>query len=187
MQKIILSLLLSTATVASLAQINPDRKGWSFGLAIGGGQLHLNTNDTIQNAFTATLPNLKIGYMLSPRFGMFLTLPGATYSYRNISRGFEGAVVTGQYWLKDRWWVMGGLGLTFDAQAFYTVKDPAKAKFYTGFPAATMGFGYEVYRKGRLVVDLQYRCFIGSSDLSNGGARHGVANVLMIGVNWFRE
>lgn len=185
MQRIFLSLLLSALVSCSFAQINTGRQGWSFGLSVGGGQLRLNTNDTIQNAFTATLPNLKVGYLFSSRFGLFLTLPGATYTYRNVTRGFEGAVMSGQYWLNDRWWVSCGLGLTFDAQAFYTVKDPSKAKFYTGFPAVSFGVGYELHRKGRLAIDLQYRCFMGNADLPNNGSRHGVANVVMIGVSWY--
>ncbi|NJK98245.1 MAG: hypothetical protein HC905_28040 [Bacteroidales bacterium] len=79
---------------------------------------------------------------------------------------------------------MGGTGLTFDAPAFYTVKDPSSAAFYTGIPAFTFSTGYEIWHKGRFTLDLQYRIFLGKSSLPNSGQREGVSNTFIVGFNW---
>ena len=165
---------------------NPfERKGFVIGVGIGAGALTLNANDTIHTDFSTTLPNIKVGYMLHKRFALLALLPGANYKYNGKDRGFEGAIIAGQYWLKDNWWVLGGTGLTFDAPAFYTVKEPNTAGFYTGFPAFTFATGYEVWRKGRFALDLQYRIFLGKSNLPNDGQREGISNMFIVGFNWY--
>ncbi len=80
---------------------------------------------------------------------------------------------------------MGGIGLTFDAPAFYTINDPTEAGFYTGFPALSVATGYEVWRKNHFALDLQYRFFSGKSELSNDGERSGISNILLVGSNWY--
>ena len=162
-----------------------ERKGFIFGLGMGVGSLSLNTNDTLSNSITATLPNIKIGYMLSNRFALLALLPGANYKYKEKDRGYEGFLLSGQYWVKNNWWVLGGAGLTFDAPAFYTVDDPKTAEFYAGLPALTFSTGYEVWHKGKFALDLQYRLFYGKSSIANNGFREGVSNMLIVGFNWY--
>jgi hypothetical protein len=161
-----------------------ERKGFVISLGLGAGLLTLNTNDTSKVAFSTTLPNIKLGYMLSKNFALFVLLPGANYKYKGKDRGFEAATIAGQYWLKNKWWILGGTGLTFDAPAFYTVKDPKTAEFYTGIPAVTFATGYEVWHKGRFAIDLQYRLFFGKSNLTNNGERKGISNMFILGLNW---
>ncbi len=179
--------LLSSSLCAQGA-LNPrliERKGFSIGFGLGAGALTLNTNDTVQTAFSATLPNIKVGYMVNQRLAMLVSFPGATYSYNGKDRGFEGVIISAQYWLKSNWWVLGGVGLTFDAPAFYTVEDFKTAAFYIGIPAFTFSAGCEVYRKGRFALDLQYRAFVGKSALPNNGSREGFSNMFIIGFNWY--
>lgn len=123
--------------------------------------------------------------MLNKRLALLALLPGANYKYSGKDRGFEGLIVAGQYWLKDNWWVLGGTGVTFDAPAFYTVKDPKAAGFYTGLPSFTFAMGYEVWRKGRFALDLQYRVFIGQSNLPDNKHREGISNMFIVGFNWY--
>jgi hypothetical protein len=162
-----------------------ERKGFVIGLGLGAGALTLNTNDTTNVSFSTTLPNLKIGYMVNQRLALLALLPGANYKYNGKDRGFEGLIIAGQYWVKNNWWVLGGTGLTFDAPAFYTVKDPKTAEFNTGFPALTFATGYEVWHKGRFALDLQYRIFLGKSNLPNNGQREGISNMFIFGFNWY--
>lgn len=162
----------------------PEPRGFFIGLGIGGGNLRLSTNDTITSKFCTTIPNIKIGYRLNQRIAFFALLPGANYKYQNIDRGFEGVDLAAQYWIKPNWWVMGGGGITFDAPAFYTVKDPKTAGFYTGFPSVVFGTGYEIWHKGRFAFDIQYRFFTGKSVLPNGN-RSGMANLIIAGFNWY--
>lgn len=186
----ILILTLTIMVNYTFAQTNLDkkqveRKGFVIGIGLGAGALTLNTNDTIQTSFSTTLPNIKVGYMLNKRLALLALLPGANYKYKGKNRGFEALIIAGQYWLKDNWWVLGGTGLTFDAPAFYTVKDPKTAGFYTGVPAFTFATGYEVWHKGRFALDLQYRIFLGQSNLPNNGQREGVSNMFIVGFNWY--
>jgi hypothetical protein len=185
-----ITLVLAFIAFYSFAQTNLEdktieRKGFVFGLGLGAGTLTLNRNDTIQSSFSTTLPNLKFGYMVNKRFALQVFLPGANYKYKGKDRGYEGIILAGQYWLKYNWWIIGGTGLTFDAPAFYTVKDPKSAEFYTGFPALTFATGYEIWHKGRFALDLQYRIFFGRSDLQNDVQREGISNMFVIGFNWY--
>ncbi|NQX81281.1 MAG: hypothetical protein HRT66_04715 [Flavobacteriaceae bacterium] len=174
-----------TFAQTNLEQKKTDRKGFFIGLGLGAGVLTLNTNDSIKVSFSTTLPNIKVGYMLNERFALLALLPGSNYKHQGKDRGFEGVIIAGQYWLKDNWWLLGGTGLTFDAPAFYTVKDLKTAKFYTGLPAFTFATGYEVWHKGRFALDLQYRIFLGKSNLPNNGQREGISNMFIVGFNWY--
>jgi len=186
----LLIITLTLLTINSFAQTNLEKKpieriGFVIGVGFGAGALKLNTNDTTKVAFSTTLPNIKVGFMASKRLALFVLLPGANYKYNGKDRGFEAITIAGQYWLKDKWWILGGTGLVFDAPAFYTVKDPKTAGFYTGFPALTFATGYEVWHKGRFALDLQYRVFMGKSNLPNSGQREGVSNMFIVGFNWY--
>ncbi len=186
MRSFIACLLILAALKAQAQQNHPfEKKGFSFGLGVGLGALTLNANDTITAKFSSTIPNIKVGYMLNKRLALFALLPGANYKYQNKARGFEGLIVAGQYWLKDSWWVLGGTGLTFDAPAFYTVKDPQTAEFNTGLPAFSLATGYEIWHKGRFALDMQYRIFLGKANLKNDGFREGVSNMVILGFNWY--
>jgi hypothetical protein len=189
MRKIVTIALIIIANY-SFAQTNTgklqiERKGFVFGVGLGAGSLSLNTNDTVSTKLSTALPNIKVGYMLNNRLALLAILPGANYNYNEKDRGFEALIISGQYWLKDKWWVLAGTGLTFDAPAFYTVKDPKTAEFYTGFPAFTFATAYEIWHKNRFVLDFQFRVFYGKSNLSNGGQREGISNMFIVGFNWY--
>lgn len=174
-----------TFAQASLGKKPIERKGFVAGIGFGSGALTLNTNDTINSIFSPSLPNIKIGYMINNRHALLALLSGAVYKYNGKDRGFEAFQIAAQYWIKDKWWVLGGIGLTFDAPAFYTVKDSKTVRFYTGLPAFTFATGYEIWHKGRFALDLQYRIFLGKSNLPNSGQREGVSNMFIVGFNWY--
>ncbi len=185
--RLFISILLTTICISSHSQTNintPEQKGLIFGLGAGSGLLNLKTNSTTTTALSATLPNIKIGYRINHRLAILALLPGATYKYNGKDRGFEAFQLAGQYWLQKKWWILGGVGLTFDAPVFYTVKDPKTAGFYTGIPAFSIGTGIEIWQKDNFSIDLQYRFFIGKSALPNNGLREGIANMLLVGFNW---
>ena len=189
MRNLLLLTLMLCANIA-WAQNNTDRKqaerhGFVFGVGLGAGALSLNTNDSNKIHFSTSLPNIKLGYMLNKRLALLALLPGANYTYNGKNRSFEALIFAGQYWLKDNWWLLGGTGFTFDAPAFYTVKDPKTAEFYSGLPAFTLATAYEVWHKGRFALDLQYRIFLGKSNLPNSGQREGISNMFIIGFNWY--
>jgi hypothetical protein len=179
---IVLTLFL-VAAAAAQEPVLSERSGFSFGAALGAGTLRLNTNDTITSTVTSTLPNIRIAYQLRPDLAVGVLLPGAIYAYQGKDRGFEAVLLTGQYWFRERWWVLGGAGMTLDAPAFYTVSDPSAADFHTGFPALAAAVGYELWQKDGWVVHVQYRFFTGKTALPNGGERNGVSNMFSIGID----
>lgn len=181
----LLLIVLNTTNAQSQNKELFEKKGFGIGLGVGAGVLSLSTNDTVNAKFSTTLPNIKLGYMVNNRLALWLLLPGANYKYQGKARGFESFTIAAQYWVKNNWWVLGGAGLTFDAPAFYTVKDPKTAGFYTGLPSFSLATGYEIWHKGRFALDVQYRIFLGKSNIANGGHREGVSNMFILGFNWY--
>lgn len=191
MKQLIFPFLLIFAT-SIFAQI-PDnkpfvRKGFIFGAAVGGSAIRLaSPNLGKETQFSLSFPNFKLGYMLTPKTALLLYLPGSIYKYKGASRtrdrGFEGIIPAAQYWITDKWWVLAGVGLTFDAPAFYEVKNPSEANFYFG-TSLLASTGYELWRKGKFALDVQARTFYGYSNTPEG-KRTGFANNLLIGFNWY--
>jgi hypothetical protein len=162
------------------------KKGFTFGVGLGGGISLIGTNDTVKTSFGATLPNIKIGYVFNEKFAMNILAPGTLYKYEGKYRGFEGFVLSGQYWVKDKWWVLGGIGLTMDATPFWRAfKDFDSSNFHTGFPALTFATGYEIYRKRSFALDIYYRLYNGRVTLENDGERKGTSHALVFGFNWY--
>ncbi|MBC8046270.1 MAG: hypothetical protein H7Y00_05700 [Fimbriimonadaceae bacterium] len=165
-----------------------ERKGFIFGAAIGISSVSLKyPSQPTQNEISASLPNFKIGTMISNRTAVVVYLPGSIYTYegsgRNRDRGFEAIIPSVQYWLKDRWWILGGAGLGMDAPAFYDIKNEEERKFYFG-SSVIAATGYEIWRKEKFTLDIQGRVHYGSANVSEG-TRNGMAYNLLVGFNWY--
>ncbi len=191
MQKTLFCLLMAWGLSHSLSAQAPDkapifeRKGLTVGLSIGAGILTLSANDTVRTMPAATFPNLRLGCMISRKLALQLLIPGSTYRHEGRQRGFEGFLLTAQYWPRDRWWILGGAGVAFDAPAFWTVKDFRTADFYSGLPAVAFATGYEILRKKHLTLDIQYRLYAGQVSTDSKGKKQGVTNMLSLGINWY--
>jgi hypothetical protein len=192
--KVILAVLLWVLPTIAVAQMDSaapvQRSGFIFGAAAGAGLLDL-TGDGVSEGqhLSPSFPNLRIGYMVSPRTAVVVLLPGTIYRYEGVGeqdrprdRGFEGIIPSIQYWVADRWWIMGGAGLTLDAPTFYDVQDASEGKYYMG-PSLSVGAGYEVWRRGSFSLDAQTRLHYGSARLADGETRKGTAWNLLLGVN----
>ena len=160
-------------------------KGLLFGLAFGGGNIHLKTQTTSKSEAVLSLPNIKFGYWLNTRTSVHFLMPGAVYNLQSTGRIFEAFQVGVSRWISPRWWVLGATGLTFDAGAFYTVDKLSQIKANTGLPSFSVGTGYEIWTKGQYGIDLQYRFFYGRSNLDNGDHRIGMAHVFLLGFNLY--
>jgi hypothetical protein len=172
------------------AQINETKikqRRFFFGVSTGISSIQLSsqTNGNEQQ-IGLSFPNIKIGRMLNDHSAILLCLPGSIYQEKNMGRtrdrGFEGIIPSYQYWLSDRFWALAGAGLTFDAPAFYDIKDETERKFYFG-PSILVGTGYEFYKKGKMTLDIQGRMQYGYSKYPTEN-RTGLALNLLIGVNW---
>lgn len=162
-----------------------EKKGISLGIGIGAGSLSLQHKDFLSTTFSTSLPNIKIGYWVNKKTEIILLLPGANYKYQGKDRGFEAFLLGVEYWPNNKWWLLSAIGMTFDAAAFYTVKDPKTAEFYTGFPALAIGCGYEIWHKKHFALDLQFRSFYGKSYLKDQSSRTGISNMIILGFNWY--
>jgi hypothetical protein len=182
-------LAFNAAHYAQSSEAEPfRRKGVVLGCAAGISAIHLSATG-LSNELQAGLsfPNIKAGMMVTDRLGIVVCLPGSIYRYkgpgRERDRGFEGIVPGVQYWLTDRWWVLGGIGITLDAPAFYDIRQEDERTFYAG-PGVLAGSGYELLRKGRFTLELQGRMHYGSARIPEG-KRTGMAGNLLIGCNWY--
>jgi hypothetical protein len=185
---VIIALCCAGNTFAQSSNSNnfERKKGFTYGGGLGGGVLSINTNDTTNTSFAATLPNIKIGYVFSEKFAINILAAETHYMQEGEYRGFVGLVFTGQYWVKDKWWVLGGAGLSLNSPALWNaIKKFDSSDFHTGFPALTFATGYEIYRKGNFALDVHYRLFHGTVKLENDGKRSGTGHMLVIGFNWY--
>jgi len=180
--------LLSIVSAQDHAENEFTREGFFFGAAAGVGALQLsNSNGLAHNEVSMSFPNFKFGWMLSPRFAVEMCLPGSLYTFnaegRSRSRGFEGMVPSVQYWLKNRWWISGGVGIGLDAPAFYDIKTETERKFYFG-SAALFSTGYEVIRTRKFAIDIQSRVHWGAMKIAEGN-QNGTSFNFLIGINWY--
>jgi hypothetical protein len=162
-----------------------NRKGFTFGLSAGAGILSMKTNGTEHTSFAATLPNFRIGYMIHNRLAIQMLQPGSPYRHENKDRVFEAFLLSAQYWVKDRIWVSGGAGMTFDAPAFWTLPGLKNPEFNIGFPAFAIAAGYEIKRWKNFTADIQYRFFYGKADLPDNGHRTGFSHMISVGLNLY--
>ncbi len=140
-----------------------------------------------QNFATASFPNFKIGSMISENTALLLYLPGSVYNYtlsgRTRDRGFEGIIPSVQHWTNDRIWLLAGIGISMDAPAFYDIKSKDERKFYFGYGVIAAA-GYEIWIKGRFVVDIQARMHYGEVKFDNLN-ENGLAANFLLGINWY--
>lgn len=165
-----------------------ERKGFVIGFGIGGGII--SVSDSYQEtpfdkaSGGLSLPNLKIGFMLSEKTALLATFPGMIYEYDGKDRSFEAFLPSLQYWVQDRWWVNGGVGLAMDFPAFYEVDDFKDEDFNFGC-AVAVSTGYEIVQTKKFALDIQSRLHLGRVYLENDAHRDGVAFEIGLGFNWY--
>ena len=181
-------LLLSTITLAQNNTNNNlnERKGFLFEIGLGGGIISIEdsekiqTFDKVQGAFS--FPELKVGYMLNDKLAITASMPGMIYEFQDNDRHFGGFIPSVQYWVKDKWWIHGGIGLAIDSPALYDIKD---ANDDWNFGCAIMAStGYEIYKKKNFALNIQSKLILGRAFLDNDVHRDAVSLSAGIGINW---
>jgi hypothetical protein len=163
-----------------------DRQGFVIGLGVSGGVISIsdsnqeNAFDEAQGAFS--LPNLKMGWMVHDRLAIMATTPGMIYEFEGKDRSFGSIIPSVQYWIKDKWWVNGGIGLATDFPALYEDLDDEDWHFGCAVAAST---GYEFYQKDNFAIDLQAQLHLGRVFMDNDIDRDGVAFSVGVGFNWY--
>lgn len=187
--KVLFSLLILALSTFSQAQDDIERKGLVLGISSGASFLNLKFPDRTQ-ANTDLALNWKIGYQLNPNLALILN--GAISVYEDGSetddakKNFGGIFPSAQYWPKDKFWVLGGVGIGTEAPVFYeSNSNNSRAKRHEGF-GAIIGAGYEIYRQKHrnryLVIDIQARLTYGSIKLNDGRVQ-GLSSAFLVGIN----
>jgi hypothetical protein len=185
-------LLLTLSSFTLFGQLTTEnkveRRGFVIGLGVGAGVISISDSNQ-ENQFDEasggmTLPNLKIGFMLTERLALLATFPGLIYEYEGHDRSFEAFIPSLQYWVKDRWWINGGFGLTMDMPAIYDIKKDVNDDWNFGC-AVAFSTGYELVQKRNYTLDLQTKLHMGRAFLDNDIHRDGVVLSIGLGFNWY--
>lgn len=165
-----------------------QRDGFMFEFGLGAGVISLEdsqgvqTFDKSQGAFT--FPELKFGYMLNDNLAITVSIPGMIYEYEDNDRHFGGFIPSVQYWLQDRWWIQGGIGLAVDSPALYDIKDNVNDTWNFGC-AVMASAGYEIYKKKSFVLNVQSKLVMGRVNLEGDAHRDAVTFNIGLGFSWF--
>ena len=165
----------------------PQKGDVLIGTAIGFSTLKLDSENYQSGSQTGmSFPNIKIGKMISNKTALLVYLPGTIYDFENADRdrqrGFEAILISAQYWVQNRIWLMGGIGLGLDAPVFYDIKTPEERNFNIGYSAAA-AVGFDVLKFKKSVIDIQGRVHYGSIDIGEEQLK-GSAFTILVGYNF---
>jgi Outer membrane protein beta-barrel domain len=183
-------ILFSMATTFCSAQNSSEtnRKGFLFSFGGGVSAIRMNFPAKSENQMGVGL-NWKIGYSINPRLAIALNGAINIYDYagsgRPRKRDFGGLMPSLQYWVSEKIWLQGGIGIGTDAPVFYDIKtkNEEETKYYTGFGAVT-AVGYEFYRAKKFVLDVQGRVNFSQVNLPIGKT-NGQNFAVCLGINFY--
>lgn len=167
-----------------------QRKGFVFGTSLGTASTFLKFPDKQQTDIGIAL-DLKVGYMLNPKLALLLSTNVSVYDYsgygRDRKRDFGILAPSIQYWLKDRFWVLGGIGLGGDNPVFWDIHNPdtnpLEIKYFNGFGIIT-AFGYELYHRKNLTFDIKAKVSYRKVNLHEGNTS-GISSGILLGINFY--
>ena len=182
--------LLIILSISAIAQEITDinRKGFVFGFSSGVANSNFKFPSKNQNNTNLAL-NWKFGYMLNPKFALLLNGAVSIYEYdlsdRKRLRDFGGVFASTQYFVSNKLWILGGVGVGTDAPVFYDLKpeNSVEIKYYSGIGAIS-SVGYEIYSNKNLVLDIQARINYSNVNLSIGKS-NGFTTALLFGINFY--
>ena len=182
--------LLPSITYAqsTTSETTTERDGFFFEFAVGGGIISLEDSAGIQTfdeaQGTFVFPDLKLGYMLNETLAITVAMPGNIYEFQSNDRNFGGFIPSLQYWVKDRWWIHGGIGLAIDSPALYDIKDDVNDDWNFGC-AVMASTGYEIYKKKNFALNVQSKLVLGRTSLDEDVHRDALIFNIGVGFSWF--
>ncbi|WP_417889137.1 hypothetical protein [Xanthomarina gelatinilytica] len=177
---------MSFAQTDSTNETTYQRDGFIFEIGLGGGVISIEdsegiqTFDTSQGAFS--FPELKFGFMLNDKLAITASMPGNIYEFQDNDRHFGSFIPSVQYWVKDRWWIHGGIGLAIDGPALYDINDENDD---WNFGCAVMASsGYEFYKKKNFALNIQSKIVLGRAFLEGDAHRDAALFNVGLGFSW---
>lgn len=180
--------ILINTTLTAQTKTDLTRKGAVFGFSSGIAHSILKYPSTTKRDANLAL-NWKIGYMLHPKLALLVVGSVSVYEYdlsdRKRLRDLGGVFASAQYFISDKFWVLGGLGIGTDAPVFYDLipDNERETDYYSGLGVIS-SLGFEIYRKKSFAIDLQTRVNYSSMDLPLGKTS-GFAAALLVGINFY--
>jgi len=169
------------------SETTTQRDGFIFEFVAGGGIISIEDsagNQTFDKAQgTFVFPDLKLGYMLNENLAITAAMPGNIYEFQENDRHFGGFIPSLQYWVKDRWWIHGGIGLAIDSPALYDIKDNVNDDWNFGC-AVMASTGYEIYNKKNFALNIQSKLVMGRAFLTGDAHRDAVIFNIGLGFSW---
>jgi hypothetical protein len=185
---LILMSTLSFAQNNSTFDTTSKRNGFIFEFSLGGGVISIEDSEGLQtfdkSQGAISFPELKFGYMLNDKLALTLSMPGNIYEFQDNDRHFGGFLPSVQYWVKDRWWIHGGVGLAIDSPALYDIKDNVNDDWNFGC-AVMASTGYEIYKKNNFALNVQSKLMMGRAFLEGDAHRDAVTFNIGLGFSWF--
>ncbi|WP_166966575.1 hypothetical protein [Yeosuana marina] len=185
---LILMSTLSFAQNNSTFDSTSKRDGFIFEFSLGGGVISIEDSEGLQtfdkSQGAICFPELKFGYMLNDKLALTLSMPGNIYEFQNNDRHFGGFIPSVQYWVKDCWWIHGGVGLAIDSPALYDIKDNVNDDWNFGC-AVMASTGYEIYKKNNFALNVQSKLMMGRAFLEGDAHRDAVTFNIGLGFSWF--
>jgi hypothetical protein len=123
MIKSILTICLISLTSITYSQNKEPiiRKGFMIGTSIGISHSIQSFPNKSQNDTDFSF-DLKAGYMIKSNIALLITSNVSGYEYSGIGRSrkrdFGVLAPTVEYWFRDRFWALAGIGLGLDAPFF---------------------------------------------------------------------
>jgi hypothetical protein len=180
---------VSSITYAQNAdsETTTQRDGFIFEFVVGGGIISIEDSAGMQtfdkSQGTFVFPDLKLGYMLNENLAIIAAMPGNIYEFQDNDRNFGGFIPSVQYWVKDRWWIHGGIGLAIDSPALYDIKDDVNDDWNFGC-AVMASTGYEIYKKKNFALNVQSKLVLGRASLDGDVKRDAVLFNVGLGFSW---
>tara|TARA_R110002126_G_scaffold124451_1_gene266409 strand:+ start:24237 stop:24839 length:603 start_codon:yes stop_codon:yes gene_type:complete len=164
-----------------------QREGFLFEFTVGGGIISIEDSEGIQtfdeSQGTFVFPDIKLGYMLNEKLAITVSMPGNIYKFQDNDRNFGGLIPSVQYWVKDKWWIHGGIGLAIDSPALYDIKEDENDDWNFG-TAVMISSGYEMYKKKNFALNVQSKLVLGNVSLDGGADRDAVIFNIGLGFSW---
>ena len=185
---VIALMLVSTIAIAqnNENEISSPRQGFMMELGLGGGVISIEDSEGVQTFDEAqgaiSFPELKFGYFLKEDLAVTVAMPGMIYEFQDNDRHFGGFIPSLQYWVKDRWWIHGGLGLAIDSPALYDIEDNVNDDWNFGC-AIMASTGYEVYKKKTFALNIQSKLVLGRAFLDGDVHRDAITFNIGIGLS----
>ncbi|WP_338761554.1 hypothetical protein WAF17_15740 [Bernardetia sp. ABR2-2B] len=169
------------------SEVSTQRDGFIFEFVVGGGAISIEDSYEIQTfdkaQGTFVFPDVKFGHMLNKNLAITLSLPGNIYEFQDNDRNFGGIIPSLQYWVKDRWWIHGGVGLAIDSPALYDIEDDVNDDWNFG-TAIMVSSGYEIYKKKNFALNVQSKLVFGHVSLDGDANRDAAIFNVGLGFSW---